>query len=147
MRVVSQSVEETKKVAEAVLAKLAEPETGATVIGLEGDLGAGKTTFVQQMANLLGIKGAVTSPTFTLIHVYKLPQSFKGRTHLIHIDCYRFEKGQELVDLGWAEMANDTKNLIFIEWPERVKEILPPDMELIKFKFIDEQTREIKIED
>lgn len=147
MRVVSKSVEETKEAAKAVLEGLVSPSSQATVIGLEGDLGAGKTTFVQQVANLLGIKGAVTSPTFTLIHVYKLPKVFKARTHLIHIDCYRFDQPKELADLGWDELIADSKNLIFIEWPERVVEILPPNIQTIKFKFIDEQTREIKIEE
>ena len=64
--------------------------------------------------------------------------------NLIHIDAYRLDSGEELLNLGWREIENNPKNIIFIEWPEKIKEILLLDTTELYFKFIDEQTREIK---
>jgi tRNA threonylcarbamoyladenosine biosynthesis protein TsaE len=64
---------------------------------------------------------------------------------LIHIDAYRLEKSEELLSLGWKEISENPKNLIFVEWPEKVKEILPNDIRMLEFRFIDETTREITI--
>ncbi|MFQ5662136.1 MAG: tRNA (adenosine(37)-N6)-threonylcarbamoyltransferase complex ATPase subunit type 1 TsaE, partial [Candidatus Paceibacteria bacterium] len=61
----------------------------------------------------------------------------------IHIDAYCLESASELKSLGWEEISKNSKNIIFIEWPENVKEILPKDKQEIHFKFIDENTREI----
>src|SRR3990167_7430162 len=98
----------------------------AIIVGLYGDLGAGKTAFTKAVAKELGIKETVSSPTFVLERIYKLPKKFaKNFTHLIHIDAYRFEDEKELLHLGWAEIIADPHNLIFIEWPEQVKGIMP----------------------
>jgi tRNA threonylcarbamoyladenosine biosynthesis protein TsaE len=118
--------------------------TTATVIGLRGDLGAGKTTFTKTVAATLGVDCAVTSPTFVIEKIYKLPSG--GRfSRLIHIDAYRLESGNELVSLGWEKISNDSQNLIFIEWPENVADLLLEDTKIIDFKFIDENTREVKM--
>jgi len=141
---------QTVKVDQKSLEKYAEefvagikPRNRATVIGLSGDLGAGKTTFAQAVARELGVKESVTSPTFVIEKIYKLEnQTFE---HLIHIDAYRLESGRELEKIGWREIAADPQNLILIEWPERVAEILPPDTRKITFKFVDEFTRTIEL--
>ncbi|GMQ95355.1 MAG: tRNA (adenosine(37)-N6)-threonylcarbamoyltransferase complex ATPase subunit type 1 TsaE [Patescibacteria group bacterium] len=119
----------------------------ALVVGLAGDLGSGKTTFVKAAALALGIKNTVTSPTFVIEKIYKLPKRAEkeGFSHLIHIDAYRLEGGEELEALGWSNVASDPANLIFIEWPERVKEILPDDMVNMEFEFMDENVREVEI--
>ncbi|MDA8611501.1 tRNA (adenosine(37)-N6)-threonylcarbamoyltransferase complex ATPase subunit type 1 TsaE [Candidatus Pacebacteria bacterium] len=132
-------------------------DDGAVVVGLSGNLGAGKTTFTQQVAKKLGVKDAITSPTFVIMKRYELPKDSEtpgqargvgvdlGFENLIHIDAYRLESGKELEVLDFKEMLNNPSNLIFIEWPEKVSEILPSDMMTIKFEVVDEETREIKL--
>ena len=141
MQKLSKSLEETRELARDFLAGLSVNNAGATVIGLSGDLGSGKTAFTQALARELGISEPITSPTFVLEKIYKLANQKFAK--LIHIDAYRLESGEELLKLGFAELLQDKNNLIIIEWVERVKEILG-DFREIDFKFIDEQTREIK---
>jgi|SRR3989344_721074 len=118
------------------------PGKTATVVGLAGDLGAGKTTFIQGAAKSLGIEESVTSPTFVIEKIYPLvDQPF---AHLIHIDAYRLKSADELVALGWGEIIRDPRNVIFIEWPERVSNIMPADAKRLKLRFIDEKTRGIE---
>jgi len=102
---------------------LAVRDTGATVVALSGELGAGKTTFAQGMALALGVEERVTSPTFVLEKIYEL-QDQKWR-HLIHIDAYRINDAHELEVLGWHEIVADPSNLIIIEWPENVAALIP----------------------
>jgi len=144
MKIISKSLAETEKIAREFLAKeIMKSENSATVIGLYGDLGSGKTAFTQAVAKCLGVKEAVTSPTFVIEKIYKLDhQNFE---HLIHIDAYRLRSGDELLHLGWEEIAKNPKNIIFIEWPEKVAEILPKDIEKIHFTFIGENSREIRL--
>ena len=115
----------------------------SVVVGLSGNLGAGKTTFTQQAAKKLGVTDAITSPTFVIMKNYPLEnQKFEN---LIHIDAYRLESEKELEVLDFKEMISDPKNLIFIEWPEKVSGILPENMKTVSFEVVDEETREIKI--
>jgi tRNA threonylcarbamoyladenosine biosynthesis protein TsaE len=109
----------------------------AEVVALSGDLGSGKTAFVKAVAGEFGIKDDVTSPTFIIEKIYELADSPFQR--LIHIDAYRLESGAELLHLGWADLIADPRNIIFIEWPEKVADIM-------HFQFIDENTREIRYE-
>ena len=122
------------------------PVGKATVIGLYGDLGAGKTAFTKAVAKELGIRETVSSPTFVLERIYKLPKKTGHTfTHLIHIDAYRFEDSKELLHLGWEEIISNPHNLIFIEWPEQVASIMPKKHIKIYFKHKGENTREIEI--
>jgi len=117
------------------------PGDRAVVVGLEGDLGSGKTTFFQGVAKGLGVAEHATSPTFVIQKSYPLNgQPFK---QLIHIDAYRLKSARELEALGWDAAVRDPANLIFIEWPERVREVLPANLHTLKLRFIDEQTRGI----
>ncbi|HBB54181.1 MAG: ATPase [Parcubacteria group bacterium GW2011_GWA1_40_21] len=144
MKIISKSLKETEKVAKEFLAKIiVKNENGASIVGLYGDLGSGKTAFTQEAAKCLGVKETVTSPTFVIEKIYKLDhQNFD---HLIHIDAYRLGSGNELLNLGWEEIAKNPKNIIFIEWPEKVAEILPEDIKKIQLTFVDENTREIRL--
>lgn len=117
-------------------------KSGATVVALKGDLGSGKTAFTKALAKGLGVSESVLSPTFVIEKIYKLPAG-KNFNHLIHIDAYRLESANELRSIGWDEILSDAKNLIVIEWPEKVKGLIPKDAREIKFKFIDDKTREI----
>ena len=141
---VSRSPKETEIIAGNFVKELQPLLADASVVGLYGDLGSGKTLFVQGAAKALGIKQNITSPTFVIEKIYKLgSQPFE---HLIHIDAYRLEKNEELLHLGWNEIVAGVGNLIFLEWPEKVAGILPQAMKKISFTFVDEHTREIEIE-
>ena len=111
----------------------------ATLVALEGDLGSGKTTFAQGVARALGIKESITSPTFVIQKRYPL-EGGEFR-QMVHIDAYRLAGAHELMVLDWKDMLADPGNLILIEWPERVCEILPPNTQTLKLKFVDEHTR------
>lgn len=136
-------MKETEKIArEFVEKEFVRNENGAVIVGLYGDLGSGKTAFTQAVAKCLGVKETVTSPTFVIEKIYKLDN--RDFEHLIHIDAYRLKGGDELLHLGWEEIAKNPKNIIFIEWPERVAEILPDNIKKVCFTFVDENIREIK---
>lgn len=142
---ISKSLAETQKIAQEFLQKLIPHKDAATVVGLFGDLGSGKTAFTQAVARELGVKEFVTSPTFVIMKIYPLRSTISNlqSTNLIHIDAYRLESGGELSTLGFSEILKDPKNIIFIEWPERVENILPKNLIKINFKFISEFEREI----
>lgn len=115
----------------------------ATVIGLYGDLGAGKTTFVQAAAKALGVTETVNSPTFLIFKKYQLPATSSNYKLLIHIDAYRLKSGEELRKLRFDELLADSSSLILIEWADRVTDILPTDHHKLRFEFIDDGTRRI----
>ncbi len=139
----TQSLEEFKDLVREFIMSL-KPQNNAVVVGLSGNLGSGKTTFTQEVAKTLGITETVTSPTFVIEKIYKLPKE-NWFEHLIHIDAYRLEKESELLHLGWNELVLNPRNLIFIEWPEKVEGIMPKNAKRIKFTFVDENTRQIEI--
>ncbi|MES2007196.1 MAG: tRNA (adenosine(37)-N6)-threonylcarbamoyltransferase complex ATPase subunit type 1 TsaE [Patescibacteria group bacterium] len=119
-------------VVKEVLAKipLKEGRLGrAALITLSGDLGAGKTTFVQALARELGIERVVQSPTYVLMKSYELKnQAF---TKLVHIDAYRLNNGDEFAALEPASFLLDEDALVCVEWPERIEGALPrPDVAL-----------------
>lgn len=116
----------------------------ATVVALHGELGAGKTTFTQEVGRILGVGENMHSPTFVIMKIYEI--DWKGFKNLIHVDAYRIEKESELLHLGWQEMVSEPENLIFIEWPENVPNLIPQEAKRINFKHVDEQTREISYE-
>ncbi|MEX0917412.1 MAG: tRNA (adenosine(37)-N6)-threonylcarbamoyltransferase complex ATPase subunit type 1 TsaE [Candidatus Paceibacterota bacterium] len=127
--------------ARCLLETLIPKENEAVIVGLSGELGAGKTTFVKEIADLLGIEEIVTSPTFVIQKVYKLKNQKFSR--LIHIDAYRLGGGGGLQVLGFEELLKDPKNLIFVEWPEKVKDILPNSTQIISFSVLDGERREL----
>jgi len=107
---------------------------GATVVGLSGELGAGKTTFVQGVARALGIKAHITSPTFVLMKKYQIPKVAEaGFRTLLHIDAYRLDKGADMVPFGFDMIAREPSNLVMLEWPERVKDALSNDITSLAF--------------
>jgi tRNA threonylcarbamoyladenosine biosynthesis protein TsaE len=142
MDIVSKSLKETEDFAKKFLDQLPDAYKQASVIGLKGDLGAGKTTFVQDIAKILGIEERITSPTFVILKKYRI-ENFKKFNTLVHIDAYRLDEAIELLGLNFEEEVNDPHSLIFIEWPEKVEEALPENMTLIEFEFIDENKRKI----
>ena len=143
MEIISHNLTETADLAAKILAELINKKRAdqATLVSLQGDLGAGKTTFTQAVARALGIKERVTSPTFVIMKIYHGKAT--PWTRLIHIDCYRLDKDKDLLKLGWDELASDPANLILVEWPERVGNLLTaPDLK-IKFEVAGENSRKI----
>ena len=117
----------------------------AYVLGLSGDLGSGKTTFVQGFAKGLGIKQRIVSPTFILMRTYEIP---KGKyKHFYHIDLYRLEGDleSELVNLGLPEVLSDSTNIVLVEWVEKAKDFFKSH-QLIKFETISEEERKIFVQ-
>ena len=92
-----------------------------TVFALAGDLGAGKTLFVQGLARGMGFSGEVTSPTFNLMNVYE------GKMCLTHFDVYRLERAEELYDIGFYEYADDSEGVVVVEWFDKFSEEMPAD--------------------
>lgn len=115
----------------------------ALLVALSGNLGAGKTTFTQKIAEHLNIKEKITSPTFVLMKKY--PIDFGQFKNLVHIDAYRLEEAEELSALNFQEILENPENLILLEWPERVEEILPEQKIQISFEYFDEESREVNI--
>lgn len=137
---------ETYSLARTIVSRLRPNNVGARILALSGDLGSGKTAFTQGLAQALGISDTITSPTFVIEKIYQVIGSPLWK-RLIHIDAYRLNNGQELLNLGFKEIIKDPYNIIVIEWPERVADILPGDIKSISFKFIDEEIREISYEE
>ena len=111
---ITRSPAETRAVARTLGARL----VAGDVVSLSGDLGAGKTVFVQGLAEALEVAEPVTSPTFTLMHTYE------GRVPLVHVDVYRLERLGELEDMALDEMAADA--VVVVEWGDAIADALPP---------------------
>ncbi len=133
--------EETQKIAHKIAKKI---KNGA-ILALIGDLGSGKTTFTQGFAKGLGIKEKVISPTFILMRQYSLPGSPKAK--LFHIDLYRFENIKEIESLGLNEIFSNPKNIILIEWAEKLGKLLPKQAVKIYFTHTFESGRKIEVQD
>ncbi len=120
----------------------------AVVFGLSGNLGGGKTTFLQGFAKGLGIKEKILSPTFVVMKKFKIPTTNKLQptSYFYHFDCYRFERAEDILDLGWKDIISNPINIVAVEWPDKIKKVLPKDMIKIDFKFIDKTKREIKFD-
>jgi len=127
------SAQETIDLAEKI-STLAKP---GDVMTLEGDLGAGKTTFTKGFARGLGVKRTVNSPTFTIIKEYA------GRLPLYHMDVYRLEHSDE--DIGFDEYFNG-QGVCLIEWAQFIEEFLPEDRLKITITYINDQTRLFEFE-
>jgi tRNA threonylcarbamoyladenosine biosynthesis protein TsaE len=112
------SIEELGKEATRFVSTLAPKKAGATLVTLQGELGAGKTAFTQAAAKALGVEEAVTSPTFVLEKVYEL--TGKPFARLVHIDAYRLEERAELAPLGFDAIMHNADTLVMLEWPEKV---------------------------
>ena len=130
----------------ALGAALARSVRPGQVIALRGDLGAGKTTFVQGLAVGLGFAGQVTSPTFILVNEYRLP----GRRRLVHIDAYRLGDAgvvalDEAATFGLGDILAAEDAIVAIEWSERVAGALPDDYLLVELQAIAPDARRIRI--
>lgn len=126
----TRSAEETRRLALALTPILLPGD----VLALSGDLGAGKTTFVQGLAAGLKVPEHVTSPTFVLMKEYA-----GGKYPLMHIDIYRLDMVQEVIDLGWDEFL-DPGHVVAIEWGDAVEPLLPREHLIVKLTYADEDS-------
>ncbi|HEY4475366.1 MAG TPA: tRNA (adenosine(37)-N6)-threonylcarbamoyltransferase complex ATPase subunit type 1 TsaE, partial [Candidatus Paceibacterota bacterium] len=111
-------------------------------------LGAGKTTFIQGFIKALGIRTRVTSPTFLIFRSYPLTKNLGGSRSVIHADLYRIQKFDELKTLGFKKILDNQKNIVLIEWAEKIKKHLPKKTLWIKLGYgLKENEREIEIMD
>jgi tRNA threonylcarbamoyladenosine biosynthesis protein TsaE len=121
----------------------------ALIIALVGNLGGGKTTFLQGFARGLRIKQKILSPTFIIMRKFKIDLSASRSVpkfkYFYHIDCYRIQKQKEILVLGLKKIVQRPQNIIAIEWADRIKEILPKDSLRLKFEFVNERARKIML--
>ncbi len=122
-----------------------KPKKAAQVLALEGELGAGKTTFLQGLARGLGITEKILSPTFIIMRNFKIREKSGGFENFYHIDCYRIMEPKEILDLGFKKIIANPKNIVAIEWAGRIKGVLPRSSITVKFSFIDKKTRKMII--
>jgi tRNA threonylcarbamoyladenosine biosynthesis protein TsaE len=132
---VSRSPEETR----AIGARLAARLGSGVVVGCIGELGAGKTCFLQGLAAGLGVTSEVTSPTFVLVNCYR------GRLPVYHLDAYRTESLSELLDLGVEEMLHGD-GVTIIEWADKLLPLLPRESVIVRISGLGDEPREIVIE-
>ncbi len=134
---ITNNPEETQKIATELAQQILRRKPGeqAVVLALSGDLGAGKTTFLQGFARGLGIEEVVNSPTFVIM---------KRFGNFYHIDCYRLEKPEEILEVGFKEIIKDPKNIVAIEWSEKIEKLLPK--EIIKINFIHSSSTERELQ-
>ncbi len=114
------------------------------VFAFDGQMGAGKTTFIKKLCEAMGTEDVVNSPTFAIVNVYDVEQPFKGEVY--HFDCYRLKDIREAIDFG-AEDYLYSGNYCFIEWPEMIEALLPEDTVHIRITPIDNGDRILEIED
>jgi len=141
------SYKETQKLGKELAEKILKAglQNKAVVLGLYGNLGGGKTTFLQGFAKGLGIKEKILSPTFVVMKKFKLNPSAQRLTHdtYYHIDCYRLEGNEAILSPDFKNIIKDPKNIVAIEWPEKIKKALPKGIIKISFNFIDKNKREV----
>lgn len=106
---------------------------------LSGNLGAGKTLFVQGLAKGLGFEGPVTSPTFILQHIYE------GRLNLYHFDWYRLMERREVEDLGWEEWTG-RGGVVVVEWGNKFPKLFPPTVIKLEIEILSENSRRVIVE-
>ncbi|MEX0878084.1 MAG: tRNA (adenosine(37)-N6)-threonylcarbamoyltransferase complex ATPase subunit type 1 TsaE [Candidatus Spechtbacterales bacterium] len=148
----SVSVEETKKIAAHVLDVFWDKKrSNALVVGLTGELGAGKTHFAQGVAEHLGLKRNITSPTFVIMKKYGVKKEnfntkkFSDVNYLYHFDCYRVGLSKEVQDIGWDEIVSNLDNIVLVEWAERIKTIMPDNSIYISIENTSEDSRVLTV--
>ncbi len=117
---------------------------GAKIVCLYGELGSGKTTFVQGFAKGLGIMKRLVSPTFIIVRRYALPND---KSFLYHLDLYRLQTTEELEELGLSEMFDDPDAFVLIEWAEKLGEMLPEHRIDIRCSTLEDGTHSISMKE
>lgn len=138
------NLEDTKEFARDIAETIARFHVeDARVVALKGDLGAGKTTFTKMLGEVIGVKESIQSPTFVLMKFYDI--SFGHFKKMVHIDAYRIESDEEILRLGFGKILRGKENLVLVEWPEKIENLIPKNALEIVFTHIDEDTREVHV--
>lgn len=119
-------------------------KTGGVILALSGELGAGKTAFVQQLGYVLGVQEQITSPTFTIMRQYDIDAV--GFTNLVHIDAYRIQDKSELGPLRFEELFTETNAIVCIEWPSQLGIELPNKTIRLQFEINPDESRTVQVE-
>ncbi|MFH0985235.1 MAG: tRNA (adenosine(37)-N6)-threonylcarbamoyltransferase complex ATPase subunit type 1 TsaE [Candidatus Omnitrophota bacterium] len=135
--VTTSSAQETMDLGKSVASEV-KP---GTVLCFEGQLGSGKTTFIKGLAEGLGLERSaqVKSPTFVLMHIYKV------KTPLYHFDCYRLNSLEELENIGFEDFVNDPRAISCVEWAEKAGDLIPAKARHIRFEILDASRRRITL--
>ena len=113
------------------------------VIALQGDLGVGKTTFVQEFGKILGVDGQITSPTFTIMKQYELiHEPFE---QLVHIDAYRIESEGEVEPLRFSEIFQQPNIIVCVEWPEQIPSVVPDSAVTVGLNIAENEVRNVTV--
>lgn len=143
----TQSPEQTKELGKKIGSEILkqEPPQGAQVLGLVGELGSGKTCFLQGFAKGLGVKEKILSPTYVIMKKFPIPPvtCHLSPETFVHIDCYRIDKPKEILDLGFKQIVSNPENIVAIEWAGRIEQILPQDCLILEFEISDKNQRKI----
>lgn len=143
---ITNSPKQTQKIAKLLIKTITKnPSENPHIFALQGNLGTGKTTFIQGVAKALKIKEKILSPTFVLMKKFPLNKKLLF-SNLYHFDCYRFDKPEEILILGFKEIVKNPKNLVFIEWPEKIKKFIPKNALWINFKVVGKNKRRIVVD-
>ena len=132
--------EQGEQVSALEILKKAEPHR---VFAFDGQMGAGKTTFIKKLCEQMGTTDVVNSPTFAIVNVYDVEQPYQGEVY--HFDCYRLKDIREAIDFG-AEDYLYSGNYCFIEWPEMIEALLPEDTVYIRITPKENGDRQLTIE-
>ncbi|MDD5760489.1 MAG: tRNA (adenosine(37)-N6)-threonylcarbamoyltransferase complex ATPase subunit type 1 TsaE [Candidatus Pacebacteria bacterium] len=154
VKVISESPKETQQIARFFTEAIAElgsfSKNQALVVSLEGSLGSGKTEFLKGVAKGLELQEKIFSPTFLIMKSFPLSSKKAGEEQffktLWHLDCYRLKEAEGIKDLGFIEIVNNPQNLIFIEWGDKIKKLLPKKHIRIRFETIGKSTRALEIQ-
>jgi len=130
------SIEEIHDIAKKFLEEIGDKK----IFALNGEMGAGKTTFIKAICEVMGVKETINSPTFSIVNEYEAADG----SIIYHFDCYRINKIQEALDLG-AEEYLYSGNLCFIEWSENIAPLLPDTLVNVDIHEIENKKREIII--
>lgn len=137
---------EMRRIAAMIVKKNAlKPRKGALCIALSGELGSGKTTFVQGAGRSLGIARPLSSPTFVLMRAIALPRQKYGLSALYHFDWYRLAGEGGIKTLGWDEIIRNPHNAVFVEWADRAAKLFPAYTVWIEFAHANGKQRTIRI--
>ena len=132
--------EQGKEVSALEILRLSEPHR---VFAFDGQMGAGKTTFIKKLCEEMGSADVVNSPTFAIVNVYDVEQPYRGEVY--HFDCYRLKDIHEALDFG-AEEYLYSGNYCFIEWPEKIETLLPEDTIYVRITPLENGERQLVVE-
>ena len=114
------------------------------VFAFNGNMGAGKTTFIKQLCEAMGTEDIVNSPTFAIVNVYEVEASNGKKEEVYHFDCYRIKDIREAMDMGTEEYLY-SGNYCFIEWAEMIEPLLPDDLVTVEIEVLENGDRELRI--